>query len=148
ADIQRVAGGNPMRLGTALLSQVTASGTVLGLPLKVDYERGTSYYQQYTPDNFLNSLSSLADLAVSPGSCGVFQYANGQFVDPVPNTGLDAGGAINATNGSKTMQMAKSVTGHYQATFVAPNPLGSSTPQFVVPGATLSLDDGSGGSDV
>jgi uncharacterized protein (TIGR03437 family) len=148
ADIQHVADGNPMRLGTALLSQFTASGTLLGLPLKVDYETGKSYYQKYDPATFLNSLTTLADLAVSPGSCSIFQFSNGAFVDPVPSTGLDAGANINATNGSTTDPIAKSVTGHYQATFVTPNPLGSSTPTFLVPGATLSLDNTTGGTDV
>jgi uncharacterized protein (TIGR03437 family) len=148
ADIQNVAGGNPMRLGTALLSQFTATGTILGLPLKVDYETGKSYYQKYTPDSFLNSLSTLADLAVSSGSCAVFQFQNGAFTDPVPSTGLDAGAAINLTSGGTANPMAKSVTGHYQATFVTPNPLGSSTPSVLKPGSTLTLDDGNGGADV
>jgi hypothetical protein len=44
--------------------------------------------------------------------------------------------------------MAKSVTGHYQATFVTPNPLASSAPSLLVPGATMTLDDGTGGTDV
>ncbi len=148
ADIQNVANGNPMRLGTALLSQFTASGTLLGLALKVDYETGKSSYQEYTPANFLNSLTTLSDLAVSPGSCGVFQFTTGEFDDPVPAQGLDAGAAINVSNGGTSNAMAKSATGHYQGTFVTPNPLGSSTPSFLKPGGSESLDDGSGGNDV
>ena len=147
ADIQNVANGNPMRLGTSLLSQFTATGTVLGLALKIDYETGKSYYQEYTPALFLNSLTSLSDLAVSPGSCGVFQYVSGIFVDPVPAPGLDAGAAINVTGGGATNAMAKSVTGHYQGTFSNANPLAPSTP-FLKPGGTFAVSDGSGGANV
>jgi uncharacterized protein (TIGR03437 family) len=146
-DIQNVANGNPMRLGTALLSQFNVTGTLLGLPLKVDYETGKSYYQTYTPANFLNSLTQLSDLAVSPGSCGVFQFSNGQFIDPVPATGLNAGAAINVSGGGTTMQMTNSVTGHYQGTFVTPNPL-SPPPPFLKSGGTYAVDNGSGGADI
>jgi uncharacterized protein (TIGR03437 family) len=148
ADIQNVANGNPMRLGTVLMSQYTATGALLGLQFKVDSETGKSYYQKYTSANFLNSLSVLADLAVSPGSCAVFQFSGGQFIDPVPYTGLDAGAAINVTAGGTAKAMANSVTGHYQSTFVAPNPLGSSNPSFLKPGSSEAIDDGSGGADV
>ena len=147
-EMQSIASGNPMRLGTARLSQVTASGTVLGLPLKVNYETGESAYQKYDSTTFLNSLTALSDLAVSPGSCAVFQYSTGGFSDPVPATGLDAGAAINASNGTLANPMAKTTTGHYKATFASPNPLGSSTPVLLKPGSTLSLDDGTGGTDV
>ncbi len=147
ADIQRIAAGNSLRLGTALLSQYTATGTVLGLPLKLDYETGKSYYMTYSPDLFLNSLSGLADLAVSPGSCAVFQYVNGEFVDPVPAPGLDAGAAINVSGGGTTDVMKNSVLGHYQGTFVTPNVL-SPPPPFLKPGGTYSVDNGSGGADV
>jgi uncharacterized protein (TIGR03437 family) len=149
ADIQSVASGNPMRLGTALLAQFTATGTVLGLPLKLDYETGKSYFQKYDSASFLNSLTSLSDLAVSPGSCNVFQYSTGAFVDPVSAPGLDAGANINVNGGGTPGNtMAKSATGHYQGTFVTPNPLGSSAPAILKPGATLSIDDGTGGTDV
>jgi len=147
ADIQSVANGNPMRLGTSLLSQFTATGTVLGLSLKVDYETGKSYYQNYSPATFLSSLTSLSDLAVSPGSCGVFQYANGIFVDPVPAPGLDAGAAINVTGGGVANKMANSVLGHYQGSFSNANPLSPSTP-FLKPGATFAVDNGAGGANV
>ena len=147
ADIQSVANGNPMRLGTALLSQYTATGTVLGLALKIDYETGKSYFQRYDPATFLNSLSGMADLAVSPGSCAVFQYVNNTFVDPVPAPGLAAGAAINVTGGGVTNTLNNSVTGHYQATFSNANPLSPSTP-FLKPGATFAMNNGSGGADV
>lgn len=146
-DIQNVANGNPMRLGTSLLSQFTATGTALGLPLKIDYESGTSDYQEYTATNFLNSLTQLSDLAVSPGSCGVFEQAGGEFVDPVPAQGLDAGAAINVTGGGVTMMLTKSALGHYGATFSNENPLSPSTP-FLVPGGTFAVNNGTGGADV
>lgn len=147
ADIQRVAAGNPMRLGTALLDQFTATGSVLGVPLKIDYERGTSYYEQYTPDNFLNSLTTLGDLAVSPGSCAVFQYSNGGFNDPAPSTALNAGSGVNVSGSSTSMTMSNSSLGHYAGTFSNASPLSPSTP-FLTPGGAFSLDNGSGGSDI
>lgn len=146
ADIQRIADGNPLRLGTVLLSQYTATGTLSGLPLKVDYETGKSYYQKYSPEVFLNSLSGLADLAVSPGSCAVFQYVNGTFVDPVPAPGLDAGAQINVSGGGNNV-MKNSVLGHYQGTFSSANPLSPSAP-FLKAGGTYSVDNGTGGADV
>ncbi len=147
ADIQNVANGNSIRLAGSLLSQYTATGTVLGLPLKLDYETGKSYFQKYDPATFLNSLAGLADLAVSPGSCSVFQYVNNAFVDPVPAHGLDAGGAINVSGNGAGMTEANSVIGHYQGTFSNLNPLSPSTP-FLKPGGTFAVDNGSGGADV
>jgi hypothetical protein len=135
-----------MRLGTALLSQVTATGAVAGFAVKIDYETGRSFYQKYTPANFLNSLTALAELAVSPGSCGVFQYASGEFVDPVPVTGLNAGAAINVSGGGSNKTLANSAVGHYETTFV---PLGlPQPPPYLTPGSTYGLDNGSGGADV
>jgi len=151
ADIQNVANGNPMRLGTSLLSQFTVTGTefpgTFNIALQIDYETGKSYYQQYTPALFLTSLTSLSDLAVSLGSCAVFQYVNGEFVDPVPAPGLAAGAAINVTGDGVTLKMANSVIGHYQGTFSNENPF-SPSPPFLMPGATFAVNNGTGGTDV
>jgi hypothetical protein len=148
ADIQRVAAGNSMRFGATLLTQVSATGTLAGLRLTLDYETGESYYQSYDPASFLNSLSGLGTLAVSSGSCGVFQYSGGGFADPVRGTALDAGGAINVSNGTTSNKMEKSpATGRYQGSFSNLNPLAPSTP-FLKPGETFSLDNATGGQDV
>ena len=147
ADIQRVASGNSIRLGTSVLTQVTASHSVLGLTLSVDEELGSADFREYTAANFLNSQTQLSDLAVSPGSCGVFEQVNGVYNDLVPAQALNSGTAINLNTGGTSMSMPSSAVGHYQASFSNENPL-SPSPPFLKPAGVVAVDNGGGGADV
>ena len=147
AEIQSIASGNPMRLGTAALAQYTAAATVLGVPVKIDYEIGRAHFQEYSPANFLNSLTSLSSLAVSPSSCSVFQYTDLDFADPVVVPGLDTGALLNVAGGAVTMDEAKLATGIYGGTFSNESPTAPSPP-FLKAGAAFTVNNGSGGADV
>ena len=147
ADLQSIVDGKPLRFGATLLSQYTATGTISGLPLRVDYETGRSFFQRYDATSFVNSLSGLGDIAVSPGSCAVFQYVKGDVVDVTPTARLDAGDAINVSGGGTSMMMTKSAVGVYQGTFSNANPLSPSAP-FLKPGGVFAVDNGAGGTNV
>ena len=150
SDLQNLANGGTLNIGNVILSQYTLSASVLGLTLNLDTESGSGTFEKYTSNSFLNSLGGLNTLAVTVGSCSVFEFAGSQYVDPVTVPVLDAGPQINVnppSGAAKVMQ--KTTGGNYQATFVAPsaNPLAPPPAHFLVPG-TFALDNGSGGKDV
>jgi uncharacterized protein (TIGR03437 family) len=142
-QVQTAAGGNSVSIGTMVLTQFTATGKVLGLPLSVTNETGKSFYQQYTQSNFLNSMTPLSALAVSPGGCSVFQYTTGDFFDPAPATGLDAGSGINVTSGGTGQTLANTAAGQYLGNFADRN-----SALFLPPSGSVTVDNGSGGANV
>ncbi len=160
AELDRVARGESLRIGTIDLSRVRTQfvapppiGTI-----DMTTDSGGAVFQRYTPAELIASQgysgSGSGFGTISLGSCTVFTSVLREDmtpVDPIRPAMLDAGTALTVTGPRGAKQLTRQGAGEYYAELGggAPNIPGfpGGTPEYLVRGS-YTVDNGAGGRDV